>query len=251
MLNLRRLLVPIIGLIAGLAFWEYGVAWAKIPDYILPAPSQFFNRFFETLPLQVEHLGITATTTLLGLALALILGVLLALVVYVRPLKLLILPFLAAFNGIPKVAIAPLFVIWFGLGDEPKILLAFLMALFPIFVNAVTGLNEIEPDMINLARLFGGSKFRIFRKVRLIHALPHLTDALKVAFPLALVGSVVGEFIGGNRGVGYLILSAQFNLDTPLVFACLLAITIFTSAGIGFVVLIEELAFGWRPSRRQ
>ena len=251
-LNLRRLPVLVIGLIAGLAFWEYAVVWASIPDYILPAPSQFFNRFFETLPLQVEHLGITATTTLLGLALALILGVLLALlVVYVRPLKLLILPFLAAFNGIPKVAIAPLFVIWFGLGDEPKILLAFLMALFPIFVNAVTGLSEIEPDMINLARLFGGSEFRIFRKVRLIHALPHLTDALKVAFPLALVGSVVGEFIGGNRGVGYLILSAQFNLDTPLVFACLLAITIFTSAGIGFVVLIEELAFAWRPSRRE
>lgn len=84
-----------------------------------------------------------------------------------------------------------------------------------------------------------------------MNALPYLTDAIKMAFPLALVGSVVGEFIGGNRGVGYLTLSGQFNLDTPLVFACLLAITLFTSAGIGAIVLVEELALGWRPSRRR
>jgi NitT/TauT family transport system permease protein len=107
------------------------------------------------------------------------------------------------------------------LGVEPKVLLAFLLGLFPVFVNSVTGLGEIEPDVLDLARLAGGNEFRIFTKVRLMHAVPYITDAVKVAFPLALVGSIVGEFIGGNSGVGYLILSGQFNLDTPLVFATL------------------------------
>ena len=98
-------------------------------------------------------------------------------------------------------------------------------------MNAATGLSEIDPDIIDLARLSGGTELRIFRKVRLMNALPYIADAMKVAFPLALVGAIVGEFIGGNRGIGQLILSGQFNLDTPLVFACLLTITLFTTIG--------------------
>jgi NitT/TauT family transport system permease protein len=189
---------------------------------------------------------------MVGLVLALLIGVLLALaVIYIRPLQAIVLPALAAFNGIPKIAIAPLFVIWFGLGMEPKILLAFLLGLFPIFVNSVTGLGEIEPDVLDLARLAGGTELRIFRKVRLMNAVPYITDALKVAFPLALVGSIVGEFIGGNSGIGYLILSGQFNLDTPLVFASLLAITVFTSLVIAAVAFLERILLRWRPSQRK
>ena len=245
--------VPAAAGLAGLLLvWEYGARVARIPDYILPVPSVILRRFSVTLPLQIEHLSVTAATTVGGLILALGAGLLLALlVIYVKPLQHVVLPGLAAFNSIPKVAIAPLFVIWFGLGYEPKVLLAFLMGLFPVFVNAVSGLGEIEPDVLDMARLAGGTELRIFWKVRLMNALPYLADAIKVAFPLALVGSVVGEFIGGNRGVGYLILSAQFNLDTPLVFACLLSISLLTSAGIGIVVLLEELLLGWRPSRRR
>ena len=172
------------------------------------------------------------------------------LVVYVESLKSVILPFLAAFNSIPKIAVAPLFVIWFGLGFESKILLAFLLALFPIFVNSLTGLGEIEPDILDLSRLAGGTRYRIFTMVRLMHATPFIADALKVAFPLALVGSIVGEFIGGNRGVGYLVLSAQFSLDTPLVFAALFSITAFTTLGIGLITAFENKFLKWRPSRR-
>jgi NitT/TauT family transport system permease protein len=231
--------------------WQYGAPVAGIPDYVLPLPSVIAARFAETFWLQLHHLGVTALTTLVGLAIALVVGVLLALVViYVEGLKSVILPVLAAFNSIPKIAIAPLFVIWFGLGIESKILLAFLLALFPIFVNSMTGLGEIEPDVLDLSRLAGGTSLRIFTKVRLMNAIPYITDALKVAFPLALVGSIVGEFIGGNRGIGYLILSGQFNLDTALVFAALLSITLFTTLGIGVVAVFETVFLGWRPSQR-
>lgn len=250
--SLRRFPAIAAGSAGAFAAWEYLAGLAGVPEYLLPAPSVILRKFWLTLPVQMDHLGVTAATTLIGLGLSLVVGVPLALVViYVKPLKTLILPLFAAFNGIPKIAIAPLLVTWFGLGAEPKMLLAFLMGLFPVFVNSATGLGEIEPDVLDLARLAGGTEMRIFRKVRLMNALPYLTDAVKVAFPLALVGSIVGEFIGGNRGIGYLILSGQFNLDTPLVFACLFSITLFTTLGIGVVVLLEEFFLGWRPSRRR
>jgi NitT/TauT family transport system permease protein len=245
---LRSLAAVVVFVLA----WQFLVPLVNIPDYVLPLPSVIANRFAETFMLQVASLAITAMTTLAGLAIALVVGVLLALlVVYVEGVKSVIMPFLAAFNSIPKIAIAPLFVIWFGLGVESKILLAFLLALFPIFVNSMTGLGEIEPDILDLARLAGGSRYRVFTMVRLMHATPYITDALKVAFPLALVGSIVGEFIGGNRGIGQLVLAAQFNLDTALVFAALLSITLFTTAGIGLITMFERRFLRWRPSQHR
>jgi NitT/TauT family transport system permease protein len=242
----------LLGFALIIALWQWGAAAAGIPEYILPLPSVIAQKFWLTLPVQMHHLGATAMTTLIGLAIAVVVGVLLALaVIYVGALKAIILPALAAFDSIPKIAIAPLFIIWFGLGIESKILLAFLLALFPIVVNSITGLGEVEADVLDLSRLAGGNPWRIFLKVRLRNAVPYIADALKVAFPLALVGSIVGEFIGGNTGIGFLILSGQFNLDTALVFASLLAITMFTTLGIGAVVVFEEVFLGWRPSRRR
>ncbi len=243
---------PALGFAALIAVWQVGAPLAGIPAYVLPLPSSVAVRFVETFPVQLHGLATTAFTTLAGLVLALVCGVLLALLVlYVPLLRSLIMPLLAAFNSIPKIAVAPLFVIWFGLDYQPKILLAFLLALFPIFVNSLTGLGEIEPDMIDLSTLAGGTPWRIFRKVRLMNAIPYITDAMKVAFPLALVGSIVGEFIGGNDGIGHLILSGQFDIDTPLVFAALLAITVFTTLGIAAISLLENAFLKWRPSQRK
>ncbi|WP_293800123.1 ABC transporter permease [uncultured Bosea sp.] len=243
---------PLLFLAALLLFWEIGVPLLGIPGYVLPLPSAIATRFMETASIQLQGLAVTGMTTLVGLALALVFGVLLALaVIYVPVLRSLVMPLLAAFNSIPKIAVAPLFVIWFGLGVESKIILAFLLALFPVFVNSLTGLGEIEADVIDLSTLAGGSRWRIFTKVRLMNAVPYITDALKVAFPLALVGSIVGEFIGGNSGIGHLILFGQFNMDTPLVFAALVSITVFTTLGIGAVSLFERMALTWRPSQRR
>ncbi len=248
----RRLGKPIASVIAVLLLWQFGLPHTNIPTYVLPLPTAIAVRLDQTFGALIGNLGVTASTTLLGLALALVIGVLLALaVIFVPAVNAVLVPVLAAFNGIPKIAIAPLFIIWFGLGLESKILLAFLLALFPIFVNALSGLVEIEADVFDLARLAGGTTMRIFLKVRLMNALPFIVDGLKVGFPLALVGSIVGEFIGGNRGIGHLILSGQFNLDTPLVFAALLLISLFTTAGIALISLFEKRFLGWRPSRRQ
>ncbi len=248
MLNAAKTLIVVAVL---LAVWQVGVPLAGIPDYLLPLPTTIWARFIDTFSLQVHHLAVTAATTLAGLFISLVVGVFLALlVVYIKGLQFFILPALSAFNGIPKIAIAPLLVIWLGLGPESKILLAFLLALFPIFVNSLTGLNEIEADLIDLSKLAGGNAFRIFFKVRLMHALPQIVDALKVAFPLALAGSIVGEFIGGNAGIGYLILTGQFNMDVPLVFAALLSITVFTTLGITLISAGERVFLRWQPSRR-
>jgi NitT/TauT family transport system permease protein len=249
--TLKEWLKPIGFFVVLIVLWQYGLAYTGVPQYILPLPSEIAARFAATFEVQLHHLGVTALTTVVGLVIALVFGILLALlVIYVPGLKGIVLPFLAAFNSIPKIAIAPLFIIWFGLGMESKVLLAFLLALFPIFVNSLTGLGEIETDVLDLSRLAGGTALRIFTKVRLMNALPYIADALKVAFPLALVGSIVGEFIGGNTGIGYLILSGQFSMDTPLVFAALLSITLFTTLGIGLIVAFEQLFLKWRPSQR-
>ncbi|HEX7387190.1 MAG TPA: ABC transporter permease [Castellaniella sp.] len=248
MLNASRTLLAVAIL---LLLWQFGAPFSGVPDYILPLPTTIWQRFTGTFDLQVYNLAVTAGTTVAGLALGTVVGIVLALlVVYIDSLKSIVLPFLAAFNSIPKIAIAPLLVVWFGLGAESKILLAFMLALFPIFVNSLTGLGEIESDIIDLSMLAGGNPVRIFLKVRLMHALPYIADAMKVAFPLALVGSIVGEFIGGNMGIGYLVLTGQFNMDIPLVFAALLSITLFTTLGISAISLFENIFLKWQPSRR-
>lgn len=250
-IRLPRALRPWIALVAFILLWQFGVQFTNVPEYILPLPSSILARLIETFPTQLYHLGFTAGTTIAGLFLALLFGVSLALLVVFMPaLKSIVLPFLAAFNSIPKIAIAPLLIIWFGLGVESKIVLAFLLALFPVFVNSLTGLSEIEADVLDLSKLAGGTRGRIFFKVQLMNALPYIADSVKVAFPLALVGSIVGEFIGGNSGIGHLVLSGQFNMDTSLVFSALVLITLFTTCGIAAVSLFEQIFLKWRPSQR-
>src|SRR5262249_541642 len=184
----------VLSLAAVALLWEYGAPLVGIPSYVLPVPSVIAAKFWATRMVQLSHITDTTITTLLGLALALVVGVFLALaVVYFKTVLAVVMPMLAAFNSIPKIAIAPLLVIWFGLEMESKVVMAFLLAMFPIFVNSVTGLGEIEPDIIDLSRLSGGTPWRVFTHVRLYHAAPYIVDALRVAFQRALVGSIVAE----------------------------------------------------------
>ena len=248
---IRGLAGPTIFFVSLVVVWQVACQTFDVPEYVLPLPTEIMVEFWRTAAVQSQKMGQTAVTTILGLSIALVSSVFLALgVVYIAGLKAIVLPLLAIINSSPKIAFAPLFVIWFGLDMQPKVWMAFLLAVYPIFVSSLTGLSEIEPDVLDLSEISGGTKWRIFTKVRLMNAFPYITDALKVAFPLALVGSIVGEFISGNRGIGFLILTGQFNLNTALVFASLLSVTIFTVAGIVAIVVVEHMFLGWRPSRR-
>ena len=175
---------PALAFALFLLLWQYGAPRAGIPDYVLPLPDAIAVRFWETRTALLQQLGYTALTTLVGLGLALVAGVFLALgVVYFQILKSIVLPALAGLNSIPKIAVAPLLVIWFGLGLESKIVMAFLLAIFPIFVNSVTGLGEIEPDIIDLSRLSGGTPWRVFLKVRLPTPPPSSPMRSRSPFP--------------------------------------------------------------------
>ncbi len=250
--RIRAFAGPIVFFVSLVGVWQFVCQTFDVPEYVLPAPTVILEEFWRTAMLQMQKISETAVTTILGLSIALVSTVLLALgVVYITGLKAIVLPLLAIINSTPKIAFAPLFVIWFGLDAAPKVWMAFLLSAYPLFVNSLTGLSEIEPDILDLSKIAGGTKWRIFTKVRLMNAFPYITDALKVAFPLALVGSIVGEFISGNRGVGNLILTGQFNLNTALVFASLLSVTIFTLVGIVAIVVVENLFLDWRPSARR
>ncbi|WP_369824575.1 ABC transporter permease [Cellulosimicrobium sp. CUA-896] len=151
---------------------------------------------------------------------------------------------------IPKIAIAPILVVWFGFGLTPKIVLAVLIAFFPVVVSAVAGLRSTDPELLELSATMGASRWKTFRKIRFPGALPQLMSGLKVAVTLAVVGAVVGEFVGADRGLGYVLLLASGNLDAPLLFADLILMSLIGVVLFLLVELLERLLIPWHASRR-
>jgi NitT/TauT family transport system permease protein len=185
----------------------------------------------------------------LGFVLSIAVGVPLALATFLWPaFARSVYPLLVSSQAVPKMAVAPLFIVWFGFGLLPKVLIAFLIAFFPIVISTVVGLAAIEPEKIHLARSMGLGAAATFFKIRLPNALPSIFGGLKVAITLAVVGAVVGEFIGGDAGLGYVLMSANGSMDTALLFAGLIGLTVI---GVVFYLLIElaeRLALPWRSS---
>jgi NitT/TauT family transport system permease protein len=187
----------------------------------------------------------------LGFALSIVVGVPLALAIFLwPPFARSVYPLLVSSQAIPKAAVAPLFVVWFGFGLLPKVLIAFLIAFFPIVINTVVGLASLEPEKIQLARSMGFGPSKIFFKIRLPSALPAIFGGLKIAITLAVVGAIVGEFVGGDSGLGYLLMQANGSMDTPLLFAGLVGLTLIGVALFLLVELAERLAIPWHTSAR-
>lgn len=231
--------------------WELGVWMFKPSPMILPAPSAILAAFLETPGIFLRHLGFTLGMTCLGFALAVILGVLLAaLIVYSPFVERTIYTLLVALNSIPKVALAPLFVIWMGTGTEPKIAIALMLAIFPIVIDMVLGLRSVDPDMLNLARVSKASPLSVLLKIRFPCALPSLFAGMKVAISFALVGAIVGEFVAGSRGLGFQILVAQGQFDTVRVFVSLVLLGIVGTVLFFLVDHLERLALPWHVSQR-
>ncbi|HSU64830.1 MAG TPA: ABC transporter permease [Burkholderiales bacterium] len=251
MKRLRSVLTPFVGVLVFLAVWEAGVALYRMPAYLLPAPSVICETFVREFPRLAYHGWVTAYEMLLGYALAVAVAVPLAIAITSsQRFDSFVMPTLLFFQVVPKVAIAPLFLVWFGVGALPKILVAFLISFFPIVIDAAVGLRSMSVEMTDLARSMGASRMQVFARFRLPTSLPYLFSGLKVAATLAVAGAVVGEFVGADKGLGYLLLVTNSNMETALMFATIVALTIIGLAFFYAVELLEALLIPWHVTHR-
>jgi len=222
--------------------WYLFVRLGEVPKFVMPSPADTFGALTMGNYNWWVNIRVTATEIFGGYALALVVGVGLALVfTWSRLLESLMLPLLVTLNMIPKVALGPLIIVWFKYGVFPNTLMAFSIAVFPILLTTARGLREIEPDLLDLVRSLRGSRWQLFTKIQLPGALPYIFAGMKVAAILAVAGAIVGEFLGSDRGLGYLMLQVQVTLDTPAMFMAVILITLLGMALYGLVLLLERL----------
>src|SRR3712207_4628806 len=207
MAKLISRLTPLAGVLVFLVVWEVGVAVFKAPAYLLPPPTEIIRVFFAEFGRIAFHGWVTLYEMLLSYALAVAIAIPLAIAITSSErFDRFSMPTLLFFQVVPKVAIAPLFLVWFGVGALPKVLVAFLISFFPIVIDAAVGLRSMSAEMRDLARSMGASRMQVFAQFRLPTSLPYLFSGLKVAATLAVAGAVVGEFVGADKGLGYLLL---------------------------------------------
>lgn len=237
----------LFSLIVVLVIWEVACRLLHVRAIMLPLPSQILMELAAEFPWYMQHSLYTLMTTLAGFALSVIGGVLIAVaLVGSRMFERFLYPLIIGFNSVPKVALAPLFVVWLGTGAEPKIAIAFLIAVFAIIVDTVHGLRSVPQDVTDLGKVLKGSAWDFFFKVKLPCSLPSIVAGMKVAMSLALVGAIVGEFVSSQRGLGYVIMSAQGTFDTVRVFAALFLLAVMGLVLYGALAWIERRATPWR-----
>jgi NitT/TauT family transport system permease protein len=238
-----ELIYPILVGAVLLGGWEIGARAFQIPIYLFPPPSSVIASAVANWKLLLRESWITSVEILAGYAVSILVGIPLALAIFRWPVfSKSVYPLLISSQAMPKVAVAPLFVVWFGFGLMPKVLIAFLIAFFPIVINTVMGLAAIEREKIYLAQSMGLSALNTFRLIRLPHALPSIFAGLKISITLAVVGAVVGEFVGGDGGLGYQLMVANGSMDTPLLFAGIVMLTVLGVLFFWIVELIERLS---------
>ncbi|MEE6280753.1 ABC transporter permease [Georgenia sunbinii] len=242
---------PALVLAAVIAAWWLVAFLELVPPYLVPAPGDVVLTLIEDWALLLQHTWVTTLETIIGFVLAAIIGVLTAvLLVYSPTAEKSLYPLILFAQVIPKIAIAPILVVWFGVGMTPKIILAVLIAFFPVVVSAVAGLRAVDPELLELSATMGASRWKTFMKVRFPTSLPSLMSGLKVAVTLAVVGAVVGEFVGATEGLGYVLLLASGNLDAPLLFAVLILMSAIGIVLFMIVEALEAVVIPWHPSRR-
>lgn len=248
MTGLRAALVRVRGgiVVLGFLIWEGAIRVTGIPDHLVPTPIRVMQELWARFPLMLHHTLTTLWEIGLGLVIAVAVGGLLAvLMAHSRLLHRALYPLLAFLQAVPKVTVAPLFAIWLGYGIGSKVLTILLISVFPIVVNVTAGLLLVEPDLLQLVRSYRAGRWQIFVKVRLPHALPYFFAGMRIAVALAIIGAVVGEFIGADEGLGYLILLANAELRTPLLFASLVWLGLIGLGLLGLVRWTERSLLSW------
>ncbi len=235
----KQHLVPLLITIGFFLFWEFACWALKIDVFILPRPSVIFASMWKHHAIILENSFQTFMTTIIGFGLAVAVGLFLGMLVGASPSVYQgIYPIMVGLNSIPKVAIVPILVIWFGIGAVPAVLTAFSIAFFPIMVNVATGLATMEPELRDVLRSLGARKSHIVWKVGVPRSMPYFFASLKVAIGMAFIGSVVSETMASNNGIGFLMMTASARFDVPLVFGGLFVIALM---GVGMYELFAAL----------
>lgn len=243
--NIERVLpwAVVIGLFV---FWEITVRLFSVPEFILPAPSVIFQSMWQWRVPILENAGQTAMTTVIGFAIAIVFGLVTGILVGSSSLIYNgFYPVLIGFNSIPKVAVVPILVIWFGIGTVPAIITAFLISFFPILVNVATGIATVEPELKDVLRALGASRRDIIMKVGIPRSLPYFFASLKIAITVAFVGSIIAETVASNKGIGHLMMVASSRFEVPLVFAGLLVTAIMGVMMYVVATFVEKRMTGW------
>ena len=245
---LRLLLIVVF-----LGAWEAAVRGLDIPAFILPTPSSVFVALYRGFAssLYIDHIGVTVAETLigfvLGTALAFVLGTVIALS---RPVEYFLYPFVVMFQAMPKVALAPLIIVWFGLGLTSKVVNAALVAFFPLMVNTIVGLRSAEEDKVNLMKSLAATRGQIFWMLQLPNAMPYIFAGLEIAMIFALIGAIVAEFVGATAGLGMLIQSMNFTMDVAGQFSVLLLLSMIGLLLNWIVISVRKRVLFWDPSQK-
>lgn len=242
----KRHTTKVLALIGILLVWQFFVVVTGVKEYIVPSPLVTFQRLFDPAVAAkyqwFRHIRATTTEVLVAFGVTAVTGVGLAILIsWSAFLRRLITPILTLFNSLPKIALAPLFLLWFGYGILPNTLIAVLIAFFPVVINTAAGLSAIDDELLDLVGYLHGTKWQVFTKIRIPNALPYMFAGFKMSATLCVVGAIVGEFIASTRGLGYVIQSAQAMIDTPTMFASLLLIAVLGLSLFGAVGFVERL----------
>jgi ABC-type nitrate/sulfonate/bicarbonate transport system permease component len=241
--------LAILGLLIG--GWELVAQLGHVENYLLPAPSEVASALWNDRDLLAPDAWVTAREVLLGFALALVVGVALALVLHLSPvLRRAIYPFVVASQAVPVVVIAPILVIWFGFGITPKLIVIALICFFPVVVNTLDGLEGVDGDQVKMMRTLGASRLGLLRRLELPSSLPFLFSGAKVAVAVAVIGAVFGELVGSDAGLGHAIQVGTAQLETARVFAAVLILSLMAIALFGLIAIVERWAVPWARAPR-
>jgi NitT/TauT family transport system permease protein len=239
--QMQRYALAVVSHLALIAAWHFFVVLGEVPKFVMPSPYETVRALTEPNYRWGENIAVTAIEIFGGYILAVVIGIAIALLFsWSRWLEMLAMPLLVSLNMIPKVALGPLIIVWFKYGIGPNTMMAFAICFFPIVLTTARGLREVEPELLDLVRTLKGSRWQVFTKIQLPGALPYIFSGMKVAAILAVAGAIVGEFLGSDRGLGYLMLQVQVTLDTGAMFMAVILITLIGVVLYGLVLGLER-----------
>jgi NitT/TauT family transport system permease protein len=239
--TLGRYVLAVLAHLALLLAWYLFVRLGSVPKFVMPSPVETLNALLQPNYDWWRNIAVTGTEIFAGYLLALAVGVALALAfTWSKTLEAFFMPLLVSLNMIPKVALGPLVIVWFKYGVFPNSIMAFSICVFPILLTTARGLREVEPELLDLVRSLKGSRWQLFTKIQLPGALPYIVAGMKVGAILAVAGAIVGEFLGSDKGLGYLMLQVQVTLDTPAMFMAVMLITALGMLLYGLVLALER-----------